>query len=275
MKLQQTLFDILEPNRRRPISIIVNAFIFFWIILTTISVILQTFPLTVELLTLIYYIEKFALATFTIEYLIRIYIAPLSYPECSKLKGRIKYILSLGGIIDLLAILPFLLPFIFNMDLAALRILRAFRFIRIFKATRYIKSIKIFTNVLKKSAWQLFTTFMIFLILILFSALIFYEFEHAAQPDTVATLFDAMYLMIVSVTTVGYGDITPITTYGRILSTLTIILGVGIVALPTGILSAGYYEELSKVNHDGEDYKGEPNNQSDYKYCPHCGEKLK
>lgn len=205
--------------------------------------------------------EVVSIAIFTIEYTFRIWTADILFPKLSPTRARLKYIFSFLAIIDLLSILPFYIPFLLPFDLRALRIVRIIRLFRLFKVSRFTRSIEMIGHVIKDKASALLSSISIMLILLTVSATLMYNVECAAQPDKFVNIFSGFWWAIATLTTVGYGDIYPITVLGKLLSAAISILGIGIVALPTGILSAGFIEELSRQ-------------KKNEKFCPHCGGKL-
>ncbi len=246
-------------------SKIFDIIIMILIVESIISVILSTFsniPTTIS--GIISNLEMLSIIIFTVEYLLRIWTSDLLYPEYGKIKSRVKYIFSFMALVDLFAILPFYIPFITNVDLRMLRLLRLIRMIRIFKLNRYTTSLSVISNVLIRKKEQLISSVFVVFILMLISSILMYYFEHDAQPDVFENAFSGLWWAIATLTTVGYGDIYPITFLGKIISAVIALLGIGMVAVPTGIISAGFSEEL-------EEQKNEDKN---YRYCPHCGEKL-
>ena len=246
-------------------SKIFDIIIMILIVESIISVILSTFsniPTTIS--GIISNLEMLSIIIFTVEYLLRIWTSDLLYPEYGKIKSRVKYIFSFMALVDLFAILPFYIPFITNVDLRMLRLLRLIRMIRIFKLNRYTTSLSVISNVLIRKKEQLISSVFVVFILMLISSILMYYFEHDAQPDVFENAFSGLWWAIATLTTVGYGDIYPITFLGKIISAVIALLGIGMVAVPTGIISAGFSEEL-------EEQKNEDKN---YRYCPHCVEKL-
>lgn len=208
-------------------------------------------------------VECISVFIFTIEYIIRLWVSNLKRKEIRGGQSRWKYTLSGYGLIDLLAILPFYLPLIFPFDLRIIRILRLFRLLRIFKLGRYSKSIKTINDILKESKPELFVTgFIAFILLTLSSTLIFYA-ENGAQPNKFSSIVDAFWWSLGTLTTVGYEDAYPITPLGKFLSAMIAVIGIGFVALPTGIISSALIEKVrnNKLNEA-------------CKQCPNCGEKL-
>jgi voltage-gated potassium channel len=165
-------------------------------------------------------------AIFTIEYLLRIYAA----------ENRAKFVFSFYGIVDLLAILPFYLAS--AVDLRTLRLLRMFRLIRILKLVRYHEAIRRLGKAFYMAKEELIIFTLATLIFIFLSAVGIYYFEHAAQPDVYRSIFDSLWWAVTSLTTVGYGDMYPVTAGGKIFSFFVLMLGLGLVAVPTGIMAA-------------------------------------
>jgi voltage-gated potassium channel len=150
------------------------------------------------------------------------------------------------SLIDLFAVLPFYLPMFIPFDLRFLRAIRLIRIVRLFKLGRYTESVRQFGRVLKSKRAELLTTvFIIFILLIVASSLLYYV-EHNAQPDKFASIPEAMWWGVVTLTTVGYGDIYPVTGLGKFLGAIISLLGIGLFALPTGLISAGFIEEIAK-----------------------------
>ena len=185
-------------------------------------------------------IDKVTVTIFIIDYLLRWLTADYKYGE-KRSKAFLKYPFSVMAIIDLLSILPSLA--VINQGFKALRILRmirALRVVRAFKAMRYSKSFDIIGNVMRKSKDSLIAVCLLAAAYIIVSALIIFNVE----PDSFETFFDSIYWATVSLTTVGYGDIYPVSTMGRIITMVSSVFGIAIVALPAGIITAGYMAEL-------------------------------
>ena len=201
-------------------------------------------------------IDKITVAIFILDYILRWITADYKMGK-EGLRSFILYPFTFMAIIDLLSILPSLS--IINKGFKALRVLRmirAMRVFRIFKAIRYSKSFQIIGNVLKNSRESLMAVCILAFGYIIISALIIFNVE----PDTFDTFFDAIYWATVSLTTVGYGDIYPVSAMGRIITMVSSIFGIAIVALPAGIITAGYMKEIDK-KHDETDTE-EDKNQS-------------
>jgi voltage-gated potassium channel len=214
------------------------------------------------------FFEIFSVIVFTIEYLLRLWTAEYKVEAKSRNKARIKYIFTPMAIIDLLAILPFYLPFLIPVDLRFLRILRLTRLLRLLKIQRYSQSLQLIGKVLKEKKEELIVTIFVTFLLIVFASSLMYYIESEVQPDQFPNIISAFWWAIATLTTIGYGDVYPVTGWGRFLSGIIAVLGIGLVALPTGILSSGFIEELSSKK------KSKIRESQDYKYCPHCGKRL-
>ena len=225
-------------------------FIYALIILNIIALVIESFEdIGNQYKSFFLIFEIFSIIVFTLEYLGRIYVANINKPS------RRKFIFSFYGIVDLLAIIPFFLPFLFSLDLRVLRILRLFRFIRIFKLGRFNNSFRTIKEVLKSTKNELLMTIFIAFVLLLISSTLMYYFESDVQPEKFKSIPHAFWWAIATLTTVGYGDVYPITAMGKFLSSIIAIIGIGFVALPTGILSSAYIERIKK---------------KEKVICPHC-----
>ena len=180
--------------------------------------------------------------------------------------GRYKYAFSWLGIVDLLSILPFYLPLIFTPNLLVVRILRLLRLLRIFKLTRFSKSMRTIGNVLRETRADLVTTLFVTFILLVLSSSIMYYVERGAQPDKFASIGHAFWWAVATLTTVGYGDVYPVTPLGKLLSGIIAIVGIGFIALPTGIISSAFIDQINARKAAQTPTECE---------CPDCGKKFK
>ena len=275
-KLKETVFDVIQPASTGKIaSRIFDSVILFLILISVVSVFITTFDLPLRYQLLLQKIEFFSIAVFSLEYILRIWTADLLYPGTGFFRSRFKYIFSPMALIDLLAILPFYLPMIFPVDLLGIRAVRLVRLLRIFKLNRYSDALASIGAVFKSKSREILASLFFVMILLTMASLLIYYAEHDAQPKQFRNAFSGLWWAVATLTTVGYGDIYPITAVGRLLGAVIAILGIGMVAVPTGILSAGFVEVLEKKNrnHKAEDEKN--GEGSEQKYCPYCGKKLK
>lgn len=203
--------------------------------------------------------DTFAVAIFTGEYILRIWACTVHPDYRHPFWGRIKYAFTTLALVDLLAILPFYLPLL---GFQSLRYLRALRLLRLFKLFRYSRTLNLFQKVVWDKRRELLTTLIFLLFMLLFSSSLMYYAEHTAQPKQFSSIPAAMWWAIATLTTVGYGDVYPVTVLGRLLASVIAVLGIGMFALPTGILGAAFVEEV------------ESEKVSTCNFCPHCGESL-
>ncbi len=240
--MKKRIYDFIEHN---PGFI---RFIYGLIILNVVSLIIGSYKEVREMNTwFLDAFELFSVVVFTIEYLLRLWTSDLDerYPGGS-FRKRVGFFFSTFGLIDLIAILPFYLPLIFPFDLRVVRILRITRLVRIFKLGRYSKSMKTISSVLRETRSELgITLFIAFIMLVLASTLMYY-IEGEVQPDKFASIGHSFWWAVATLTTVGYGDVYPVTAMGKILSGAIALIGVGIVALPTGIISSAFVEKIQK-----------------------------
>ena len=264
-KIKKRTFEIIQAaDGNDKASRVFDLFIIILIIINVILVIADTFDLPVRLKTISWYIDVFSVVIFTVEYLLRVWTADLLYPQHGKIWSRMRYIFSFMALIDLFAILPFYVPLLIPIDLRVLRIFRVTRLLRLFKVNRYTSALSTVASVLKHKSHQLISSMLIVVLLIIISSVIMYNVENPAQPEVFTNAFSGLWWAIATFTTVGYGDIYPVTALGKILSSVIAILGIGLVAVPTGILSAGFMENIENEKRD-----------TDKKhYCPYCGKRL-
>jgi voltage-gated potassium channel len=239
-------------------------FIYVIIILNVLSVVLSSYKeIHHQYETHFNFFELVSIVIFSLEYIIRFWTSDIEYKTGTSLTKKIKFFFSTFGLIDLLAILPFYLPLFFAFDLRVLRILRLFRLLRILKLGRLSKSLKLISNVLKDSKSELSITLFVTFILLTLSSTLMYYVENGAQPDKFENIGQSFWWAVSTLTTVGYGDVYPITGLGKILSSIVAIIGIGIVALPTAIISSAFINNLQKNKESKNECK-----------CPNCGEKF-
>jgi voltage-gated potassium channel len=206
--------------------------------------------------------EVFSVAVFTAEYLLRLWSCTADPRYAGAVRGRLRYALRPMPLIDLLAVAPFYLEFL-TVDLRFVRTLRLFRLFRIFKLARYADSMHTLGLVLRSRREELLVTLFVVVVMLVFASSAMYYVESEAQPQQFSSIPAAMWWGVATLTTVGYGDVYPVTTAGRFLGAGIAILGVGLFALPTGILASGFSEELQKRR------------RKEAVLCPHCGRDVK
>lgn len=203
-------------------------------------------------------VELITVVAFAIEYGLRIWTAEYLYPQKSKKQAVVKYITSFSGIIDMLSFLPYFLPIFFPMGIVAFRMFRVVRIFRLFRVNAYYDALNVIGDVIRGKRDQILSSIFIILVLMLASSLCMYSLENEAQPEVFKNAFSGFWWAVSTLLTVGYGDIYPITIPGRIFGIIITFLGVGMVAIPTGILSAGFVEQYTRVK-SVQDYSLETN----------------
>lgn len=258
-----------------------SSFIMLMIVLSIIAVILESDKAISEKYHAIFYwFEVIAVILFTFEYISRIYTARLLHSDLPPGKAVRKYILSPMAVIDFLAIIPFYIELAFGLmglhnvlDLRFIRVLRLMRLLRIFKLNRYNTSLQMIGDVLKEEKEKLYITiFMTFILLVLSSALV-YTVEHESQPEAFPNIYSSMWWAIATLTTVGYGDVFPVTAMGKILAGVIALLGIGLVALPTGILSGSFVQAINEKKEREHQLLHDENVEHKHT-CPHCNKEF-
>ena len=246
--IKRRTFEIISKAESGDrISSIFDWSIMILIALSILTIILDSFQSIHERCqTLFQAFEIITVIVFTIEYILRIWTADLLYPEAKH--PRLKYCFSFMAIIDLLAILPFYVPFI-SADLRFLRMMRLFRLfrlLRVLKLGRYFDALQVIVKVIRTSGPQLVMSVVICFFVMLFSAIIMYEVENPVQPEQFPNVLSSLWWAICTLTTVGYGDVYPITAVGRFFASIISLVGIGIIAIPTGIIAAGFNQVINK-----------------------------
>ncbi len=238
---------------------IVNGFIIILICLNVIVVILETVPSLHLYHPYFIVFDTVSVIIFTIEYLLRLWSSSYDPKYSHKVHGRLKYMFSMYALIDLVAILPFYIHEIYSLDLRLLVMLRLLRFLRLFRLTAYMKSARIVRSVFVGRANELKLSLVLILFLIVIAGCTVYFVEHPAQPTVFSSIPAALWWAVITVTSVGYGDMVPITAAGKIITSLISLIGLAIFALPAGIITAGFLDEMKKSK------------VPDANLCPHCG----
>ncbi len=209
--------------------------------------------------------ESISTLIFSVEYILRVWVAPLSPRFAHPVKGRLRYATTGMAIVDIVAIAPFFLMFI-QMDLRIARAIRLMRLVRILKIGRYAHAVKMMGQVINEKKEELaITLFVSVMILVLCSSAIYFA-EHEVQPEAFSSIPESMWWAVVTLTSVGYGDVSPVSPVGQLVGAVVCMIGVLLVALPTGILASGFLEVMREVRRGNKEYR--------FDYCPHCGEQL-
>lgn len=247
-KTKKRVFDIIQiGNRKDFISSAFDLFIVIVIVLNLSVTLLQTFDELAPYEGILDVLELFTIIIFTVEYLLRIWTADLLYPDKPYWKAVLAFVLSLYGIIDFLTFFPYYLPIVFPMGAVAFRMFRVIRIFRLFRVNAQYDAFNVIINVLNDKKNQLISSICLILIFMVAASLCMYSLEHEAQPEQFANAFSGIWWSVSTLLTVGYGDIYPVTTLGKIMAIVISFLGVGMVAIPTGIISAGFVEQYTKL----------------------------
>lgn len=218
------------------------------VLLNLIASILYTFAdIRAQYETVLFLVEIVTAVFFAADYILRVITSHFLYPELTQRHALRKYVFSFTGIVDLLSFLPYFLPFFFPAGTVAFRMLRIVRIFRLFKINAYYDSLHVIAEVINDRRQQLMSSVFIILILMLASSLCMYSLENEAQPEVFCNAFSGIWWATSTLLTVGYGDIYPITTMGKIFGIFISFLGVGMVAIPTGIISAGFVSHYSNI----------------------------
>ena len=263
-KIKRFAFNILDKSEQNGLlERIVDVFILLLIVLNVLAVIIDPSVKSVAGRSILKIFEIVSIVVFTIEYLIRLWVSDLASPNKKRWQARISFVLSGMALIDLAAIIPFYLPFLIPVDLRVLRILRLLRLFRVLKINRYTNALATLVKVIKKKADQLVSAVFVLMVLMILASVLMYNIENVVQPDRFNTVFDGIWWSVATLTTVGYGDIYPVTALGKVLAAIIALLGIGIAAIPTGIIASGFTEVVQ--NEKDADPK---------QYCPYCGHKI-
>jgi len=202
-------------------------------------------------------IEIFSVIVFSVEYILRLWVITQRPRFCRPILGRLRYCVTPLALVDLAAVLPFYLPMLLPVNLLFIRVLRLMRLVRLLKIGRYSESLQTLGWVLRERKGELVAALMILLVLLVVTSSLMYQVEHETQPQVFSSVFAAMWWSVSTLTTVGYGDAYPITPLGKVLGGAIAIMGIGLFALPAGILGSGFIERL--------------NQKKRRRLCPHCG----
>ena len=243
--LRRTVYHMLGgEGHSDPWVRAVDWFLIAMVVLNVAAVVLESIEhLSIAHGPVFHAFDLFSVAVFSVEYLLRLWTAVelddrrFRHPVL----GRLRWMVSPMALIDLLAVLPFYLGMFVEMDLRAIRVLRV---LRVFKLGRYSMAMTVMAAVARQETRAIGAVLFVMLVVLVFTSSLMYLFEHRAQPHVFADIPTAMWWSVVTLTTLGYGDMVPITPLGRMLGGLTAVLGVGMIALPAGVLASGFSEQM-------------------------------
>lgn len=270
MHLRRRLHDILEgnqPNDRTGNA--VRRFLVALIVLNVTATVLETVPAVAAYAdSHLHWFERGSVVVFALEYLLRLWVAPLGAPDRSPTVARLRWLGSPLALVDLLSVAPACLPWL-GVDLRSVRALRLLRILRIARLGRYSQALQTLHNVLRDRAPDLLSLLFLLLAMLVVSATVMYQFEHDAQPQQFSSIPATMWWGIVTLTTIGYGDMSPVTDAGRAFGGVVAVLGIAMFALPAGLLGAAFVEELGKAR-----ARAAGPQAPSAACCPHCGKGL-
>lgn len=265
--LRQAIYHVIEEpvDRGNRITVWFNYSMILLIVLNVAAVMLETVPwLYRNYFWAFSVIDLVSFVVFTVEYLLRLWVCTSNPAFRRPVLGRIRYATTPLALIDLLAIAPFYLPLLIPIDLRILRILRLFRMIRILKLGRYSRAIRMFSHVIEQKKEQLLISLAILLVAIVIASSLMYYAENEAQPELFASIPHAMWWALVTLATVGYGDMYPVTPIGKMIGGVVLVVGIAIFALPTAIMASGFFEATQQETLEREEDR-------DAVICPACG----
>ena len=241
--MRDNIFNIIQiGDKSNRVSRAFDIFITITIVSNILVTFLQTFEELDFLSGFFFAVEVITLLIFCVEYVLRIWTADLLYPGMRKCRARLHFLVSFDGVVDILTIVPVF----FLSGFVIFRMLRVARIFHLFRLNARYDSFNVITTVLYEKRNQIISSVFIVVILMLASSLCMYSVEHDAQPEVFRNAFSGIWWSMSTLLTVGYGDIYPVTTLGRVMAICIAYLGVGAVAIPTGIISAGFVEQYQR-----------------------------
>lgn len=265
-ELKKRIFNIIQiGSRTDAVSTAFDFFISIVIIVSIIVTFLATFQSLEKFMGILTSVELFTIIVFIIEYALRLYTSDLLYTDVSKSKSVVKFIFSFYGIIDLLTIISYFMP-LYSNGFVAFRMIRVVRIFRLFRVNTSFDAFNIVAGVIEEKKNQILSSIFMISMLMLAASMCMYGLEHEAQPEAFSNAFSGIWWAMSTVLTVGYGDIYPITIGGRIVAIFIALLGVCVVAIPTGVISAGFVEYYTRIKTDNGDIHLSPDVAKKLKY---------
>lgn len=249
-KTKKRVFDIIQIGTRVDIPSRAFDYLIVVVILTSISVtFLRTFESLQRYEGILNAIELATIIIFIIEYLLRLWTSDLLFPKEEGRRAMRKFLLSFYGIVDLMTIVSYFSP-LYSNGIVALRMIRVIRIMRLFRVNQRFDAFNVVAEVIAEKRKQLMSSICMIAMIMLTASLCIYGFEHDVQPEVFENAFSGIWWAVSTVLTVGYGDIYPITVGGQIVAIIIALLGVCVVAIPTGVISAGFVEYYARLRTD-------------------------
>ncbi len=264
MRFRHRLWHILTgtPTSSQRLGQIVDIGLLVLIFLNVIAGIIETVPsIHARWGEQLWWFDAISVGIFTVEYIARLWACTADHRYRYPVWGRLQFMVTPLAIVDLLAIAPFYVPLLFpGIDL---RFLRAFRLVfRLLRFIRYSHTLSILVSVVRTERREIAASLSVLVILLVFASSVMYYIEHPHQPEQFSDIPSALWWAVITLTTVGYGDVYPISAWGKVVGGIVAVMGIGLVALPTAILSTGFLRELQRRR------------RSTPHRCPHCGATL-
>ncbi len=246
--IKHRTFEVIQIGKDKDItSIFFDVFITVIIFISLFVTLFETFDAAEPYTELLKMVELVTMIIFAGEYMLRIWTAEYLYPKKSSFRAKLAFMGSFYGVIDLLTFVPYFLPVFFPAGAVAFRMFRVARIFRLFRINAYYDAFNVIAEVMIEKKDQILSSVWMILVLMIASSLCMYSLENEAQPDKFKDAFSGIWWAVSTLLTVGYGDIYPITPAGRLVGIFIAFLGVGMVAIPTGIISAGFVEQYTKM----------------------------
>lgn len=247
---RQTFYALENPRRAKLPAKLIGCFLFFLILANAVVIFISAQPgLDAGFVNIVNAFYTFSTACFLIEYIARIWIADLAFGDCTRRVARLKYVFSPLGIIDFLSFAPNVIAWFVPMNPALRTLVNVVRLVRLIKISRYMRGLRAIGRVLQKRRHEIVAAFLVLFLLIIVSSVVMYEIEHPAQPEKFNNLLSGIYWAVTTITATGYGDLVPITPAGRVVGSIIMFLSVALVAIPGGIMSAGFVAEFQNANY--------------------------
>lgn len=277
--LNSILNGTTTTPRERTIHLYVKKTLSFVVATNIVTVILSTFSQFSTYNAMFLAISYISTIVFTVEYFLRLYSAPIKRSNVHKFRARVGYATSFMGIVDFITIIPFIIQHIHILEGDYEILSEVAKIFLVLKLARYSNTFKFIIDVMRSVRLELAFSIMVGLSIILFSGMLMYYVEREAQPEVFYNVGQGLWWSVITFTTVGYGDMAPMTGFGKLLAGLIAMVGIGMLALPAGIISTTFLKKMHELKPSKPEENQNINNYNNKShivgnYCPHCGAKL-